>query len=387
MPMGTYGDITVANVGPSSYKARARYRDRDGQTRTVARFGQTKGQARDRLKAALAERSVDNGGAIGRRTTVRDLAAAWLLEVEGSKRAPNTKRLYRHAVEHWIIPAIGGVRVGELSTSTVDLALTGIAAKHGPSAAKTARAVLNGLAGLAARRDALTVNPVRETSPIPTPRKISRALTVDEVDDLTDRLRTDKRALHLDIPDLIDMGLATGVRIGEALAIRDTVLDLEAGTVEINATVIRIGGQGLLVQERPKTAAGWRVLALPSYAVEMLRRRKAELRFQPPTVTVLGTDGKTRLEPLWLAYPAPAARALRDPSNCAGDLRETLHTLGYEWATFHTFRKTVATRLDQAGMTPREIADQLGHAKPSMTQDVYMGRRVVSARAAEALDR
>jgi integrase len=43
--------------------------------------------------------------------------------------------------------------------------------------------------------------------------------------------------------------------------------------------------------------------------------------------------------------------------------------------------------LDEAGQSARVIADVLGHAKPSMTQDVYMGRRVVSAEAAQILDR
>lgn len=43
----------------------------------------------------------------------------------------------------------------------------------------------------------------------------------------------------------------------------------------------------------------------------------------------------------------------------------------------HTARRTVATLLDDQGMTARRIADQLGHARPSMTQDVYMGRRVI----------
>jgi integrase len=38
--------------------------------------------------------------------------------------------------------------------------------------------------------------------------------------------------------------------------------------------------------------------------------------------------------------------------------------------TFHTFRKTVATLLDDAGLTARQVADILGHANPSMTQDV-----------------
>ena len=42
--------------------------------------------------------------------------------------------------------------------------------------------------------------------------------------------------------------------------------------------------------------------------------------------------------------------------------------------------------LDEAGLSARVIADQLGHARPSMTQDVYMGRKVVDARVAEALE-
>jgi integrase len=42
--------------------------------------------------------------------------------------------------------------------------------------------------------------------------------------------------------------------------------------------------------------------------------------------------------------------------------------------------------LDEAGLSARLIADQLGHARPSMTQDVYMGRKAVDSRAAEALE-
>jgi integrase len=53
--------------------------------------------------------------------------------------------------------------------------------------------------------------------------------------------------------------------------------------------------------------------------------------------------------------------------------------------TSHTFRKTVATRLDEAGLSAREIADHIGHDNPSMTQNVYMGRGVASAAAAKIL--
>jgi integrase len=56
------------------------------------------------------------------------------------------------------------------------------------------------------------------------------------------------------------------------------------------------------------------------------------------------------------------------------------------WITSHNFRKTTATVLDGGDFTAREIADQLGHARPSMTQDVYMGRKVRNPRAVGALE-
>lgn len=59
-----------------------------------------------------------------------------------------------------------------------------------------------------------------------------------------------------------------------------------------------------------------------------------------------------------------------------------LDRIGYGWVTSHTFRKTVATRLDEASMSARQIADHLGHARPSMTLDVYLGRRRSVNRAA-----
>jgi hypothetical protein len=54
--------------------------------------------------------------------------------------------------------------------------------------------------------------------------------------------------------------------------------------------------------------------------------------------------------------------------------------------TFHAWRKTTATVLDEAGAAARMIADQLGHSRVSMTQDVYLGRRSRDSRLAAALE-
>jgi integrase len=42
------------------------------------------------------------------------------------------------------------------------------------------------------------------------------------------------------------------------------------------------------------------------------------------------------------------------------------------WITSHSFRKTAATILDEAALSARLVADQLGHSRPSMTQDIYL---------------
>ncbi len=46
----------------------------------------------------------------------------------------------------------------------------------------------------------------------------------------------------------------------------------------------------------------------------------------------------------------------------------------------------MATLLDQAGLTARDIAEYLGHTNPALTQTVYMSKTVGGSRAADAVD-
>jgi integrase len=59
---------------------------------------------------------------------------------------------------------------------------------------------------------------------------------------------------------------------------------------------------------------------------------------------------------------------------------------GYARVTSHVYRKTVATLMDDAGLSARQAADQLGHAKVSMTQDRDFGRKVARTGAASLLE-
>ena len=88
----------------------------------------------------------------------------------------------------------------------------------------------------------------------------------------------------------------------------------------------------------------------------------------------------------WAVVFTSPLGGLRDPSNTQADLRTVFASVGYPWVTSHVYRKTVATLMDTSGCTARQAADQLGHAKVSMTQDTYFGRRVTRTGAAAVLE-
>ena len=94
------------------------------------------------------------------------------------------------------------------------------------------------------------------------------------------------------------------------------------------------------------------------------------------------------------AMAAEMLRVYKVPSSAADMLMDLVDDAAQSaeadvlaWITSHSFRKTTATVLDADGQTARQIADQLGQARPSMTQDVYMGRKLKNPGAAEALER
>lgn len=113
-----------------------------------------------------------------------------------------------------------------------------------------------------------------------------------------------------------------------------------------------------------------RTIADPGSLIRRLEARRANFRIH---------------NDLDLVFPTVRGN-IRDPRNTPRDRRTARERLGYPTVTTHSFRKTVATALDHAGLSAREIAKYLGHADPSLTQDVYMAKNTGGLKAAHALD-
>ena len=376
--IGQHGRIVREYLGGGVWLARARFRDSDGVTRRVQRLGPADefdkyGKlAEDALLAALAERRPPTGSdSIGLDTLVWTLVDQHIQRLAEDGRSIRTLDTYRYDAGK-LAKFVGGVRVGEASPARLDAALRSMRTAHGPTMARRARTLLRGALQLAVLNNVLGTNPVRDVQSIrskATPMGAT-ALTAYQLRELLAKVRASETCRKRDLVDPITLLIATGLRRSELLALRWIDFDAEAGTVAVTGKVVRQRGVGLVRVDETKTAAGRRSIPLPSFAVATLTKRRKTPFLGQQTVIFPSTSG-----------------TLRDPENFSGQWRAARDELGVPDVSSHSFRKTVATLIDDEGLSARIGADHLGHAKVSMTQDRYMSRGRVHTQVADLLDR
>lgn len=321
--------------------ARCRYRDRDGVSRKVQRLGppgiydQYGKLAEDALIQALADRRLSSpSDTVGLETPLTALVEQHLVRLAEDGRSPVTLATYRFAVGK-LQKFIGGVRVGEASPARIDAALRSMRSAHGPTMARQAKTVLRGALQLAVMANVLGSNPVRDVQPLrsKTPPKGAVGLTAEQLRDLLQKLQASKFCQDHDLVDPITLLIATGLRRSELLGLRWIDYDDAARTLAVAGKVVRVSGEGLQRVDETKSTAGRRTVPVPLFAVEMLRIRRR--------LSYLGERA--------VIFPSTAG-TLRDPNNFGKEWRNVREQLGVPEVTTHSFRKTVATLIDDDGL-------------------------------------
>lgn len=416
LPLGTAGKTRFISSGPR-WIARCGFRDYDGVTRLVERSGPSKAAAERALKQAIRDRAHQGrSGDINPDTKVKVAAEAWWKTFCRLARELNTLDQYQKQLKQHVLPAVGNLRCRELSVAIAENFLRTVEDKHGKAVAKLVRTVLSNICAFAARMGAMDRNPVRDTTPVSTKPKKGPPLALDahEIRQLrayaTYHPLADERA----VPEVIDFMAATGLRIGECLAVLAEDVDIAEGTISVCGTVISVSGMGVMIKREPKTTAGNRTLALPTWAIPSVRACVARAVTITATVFKDPDNGTTHLllpsgptkrsrktAEQWLAdklargnYSTAEVSLLLpsvtdgiwDPSKVSRCIKDVFVLAGIPDNTSHILRKSVATQMDDAGYSARVIADQLGHADPAMTLRVYLGRSNVSTAGAAALE-
>lgn len=404
-PIGGQGTIWVRPVTSGTAKqwlASVWVRDLDGRRRLVQARRPRRLEAELALEERLAQRRPLGFRGAEANMTVQELGEYWMRRRLEEARAPSTGQrpgqddgvvsmqtlaAYQTALSRIINPRLGGLRLSEARTGVVDEALTRVDLSGRTT--RVARSVLAQMFAMAVRHDALVNNPMREVRRAPRRRRVVQALRVEEARDLLrltashqSSVARDERGLLSggtrrtpDLHDVVLLLLGTGMRIGEALALRWSDLDLKADipSARVDATMVEprrdaASGQvfvaGLHRQPMTKTGAA-RTIALPRAVVEMLARRRAGIQRQHDRQPVFAHKSGG-----WLW-----------PNNVRTKLRGVVAGTPLAGVSPHTLRRTVGTLVAHSeGLDAAR--DVLGHRDPSVTARHYVAEtgRVIDVR-------
>jgi integrase len=200
-------------------------------------------------------------------------------------------------------------------------------------------------------REHMSRNPLHDVPRGERPRKRKVEAAYFENDELARLLAA---ITHQDLEAVADLGLGTGMRIGEILGLREADVDLEGRVIRLRRTVST--GVGT-----PKSNAP-RDVYLTDRAVAALRKLRRRRRRHGGSGYVLArADGS----PL-------SSNALRDQLYAAME-EAGVPRIGPtgETRSFHAFRHTFAKIMLESGVPLTWVQAQLGHSTIRITADTY----------------
>jgi integrase len=303
-------------------------------------------------KAKLRDlkRQSDAGVSIGTgRVSVEDYLQTWL-----ANKAPDleitTISNYRYRCERYILPIIGGLRLDAVTTEHIEGLITRMRRDNvASSTVCSVYTLLNAAFKKAARERRIAFSPVEAVD--------QPKLTVEEITPLSS---SEWAALAWAIEGhrleaLYHLTITLGLRKGEALGIRESDLDLVAGTLHLEQTVLQADNKvhiGGIKNDTPRT------VPLTPRLVAMLRTRLTRLaierehaNWQEHGLLFPGEHGQPQAPSSFTKHYASAKKA-------AGIVRRV---------RFHDLRHTTASWLGDLGISREIIGRLLGHSGEGIT--------------------
>ncbi|MEV5743016.1 tyrosine-type recombinase/integrase [Microbispora rosea] len=293
-----------------------------------------------------------------------DYARTWIKERPGLR--PKTVELYTWLLDRHIVPGLGGVAVGKLTTQMIrswraKLIDNGVSVSTAAKAYRLLRAVLM----TAVEEDKLlSRNPCRIKGADNEQTPERPILTVAQVFELADKM-ADRR-----FRALILLTTFASLRWGEVIALRRSDIDLQGRTVRVREQLIELDG-GDMVLAPPKSRAGKRTVSIPSAIVPALTEHLAEFVDQADEAFIfLGKrggylrGGNFRREAKWA---------------------EAFKEMGVKGLHFHDLRHTGNTLAAQSGASLADLKARMGHDSDRAALIYQHATRDADQRIADAL--
>jgi integrase len=288
------------------------------------------------------------------RATVTEIADSWFAAQTALR--PNTRKVYKWAIENYIKPKFGTRRVTSITTDDVsDLIAEMQAAGRKTWSIRAVLTPLSGMLGHCARRGIIGSNPVKRLERGERPKVDAveiRILNRDEIG----------RLLEHAAPELYRPMYATaifsGLRLGELLGLVWGDVDFDHGVIRVRKQLQAGTARQRVELKTPHAIRD--VMLIPALARTLKTHRLAS-PFSADTDFVFCTDLGTGLSRSRIArkglVPAVKAANLDEP--------------GRPKITPHQLRHCFASLLIAQGLNVVFVSRQMGHASPAVTLKVY----------------
>ena len=205
----------------------------DGKRRRKAAYGATRQEAGKALNRLLGRAST--GELL---TTSTPTAKAWLNDWYTTHRDEwrgSTLRIYRTAIDAWLVPALGDVRLEGLTPARIQRWITDATAAGARTKIVTAHVVLHQALDWAMHQRLLTFNPA-DLVKVPRPRRKPVApLSVDDAKALLGVLEQHR------LGGMVLIALTMGLRLGEVSGLTWTDVDMNGKTLRVRQQVQALG--------------------------------------------------------------------------------------------------------------------------------------------------
>ena len=348
--------VPLALVGFADTAGRWRIKTLRARTRTDAKVERDEFLSKLRRGQLAAPSKVTFGEA------AEEYLAGLDASVAAGERAARTAERYRQHLEGHVLPALGTVQLQKLTPDQIAAFLRDRQAIG--LASWTRKGMLTPMGrvfALAVRRGYITDNPLRrlESEELPKGKAKDQPRVLDR--DEIGRLLAATSSVYRPI---LATKVFSGLRVMELLGLCWRCVDLEEGVIHVRYQLTRGSKQTPARLDELKTSSARRdVVLLPELAALFREHRRRAFRrgLAREHDYVFATREGTAFN-----YRNVAQRGLTSAADKAG-----LNPGGKARLTLHDLRHTFGSHLVRQGADVVTVSRQMGHARPSITLDVY----------------
>lgn len=265
----------------------------------------------------------------------------WLAWLRPTLRASSFAD-YEAAMRLYVRPDLGALRIARVTTTAVGEVIERIMARGHITTADKVRRLLGQAFRWGMRRGYAAANPVDGLDPVRRRRPDVEAWTAAQLAAFLQAARGSRYFA------LFYAAASTSMRKGELLALRWS--DVEGDTIHVRRTMSKGAPGG--IADGAKTKDGHRRVPVSADLARVLAEQRR------------ATRGSA------LVFPSRSGGPLSG-SNVNRRMRDIAQAAGVPVVRFHDIRKTSASLLARAGVSPAVIQARLGHASPALALRVY----------------